>query len=173
MIVKYSLDNVHVFKLCSLNINNMDTKPNSIEPDRNKTISTNPINTFSLFNTNYNIKLLLLTRIQQTKNNMISFSSPKFTLIIVLLLCLMMSNGMVNCVIFCGLNDKGIKACLSAVRGSHPPPPTHTCCGYVTTADQKCFCQYRHSYLIRAFGINVEQVRKLPGICGIKLTVTC
>jgi Probable lipid transfer len=104
---------------------------------------------------------------------MVSFPSPKFTLIIVLLSCLMMSNDMVHSIIFCGLNDKGIEACLSAVRGSHPPPPTHAYCGYVKAADQKCFCQYRHSYLIHAFKINVAQVRKLPGMCGVKLTVTC
>jgi Probable lipid transfer len=80
---------------------------------------------------------------------------------------------MVNSVFFCGLNDMGIKACLPAVKGKYPPSPTHTCCDYVKIADQKCFCQYRHSYLIRAFDINVAQVRKLPAMCGIKLRVTC
>jgi Probable lipid transfer len=104
---------------------------------------------------------------------MVSFPSSKLALIIVILSGLMMSNTMVNSIIFCGLNDKGIEACLPAVRRLHPSSPTRICCGYVKTANQKCFCQYRNSYLIHTFGINVAQVRKLPGMCGIKLTVTC
>jgi Probable lipid transfer len=104
---------------------------------------------------------------------MVPIPSPKLAMIIVLVSSLMMSNSMVNSVIFCGLNDKGIEACLPAVKGKHPPLPTHICCGYVKIADQKCFCQYQRSYLIRVFEINAAQVRKLPEMCGTKLTVTC
>jgi Probable lipid transfer len=84
----------------------------------------------------------------------------------------MMSNCIVNSVSFCNVDDKAIEACLPAVKGSQPPPPTHACCSYVKIADQRCLCQYQHSYLIPAFGVNIDQVKKLPEKCGIE-AITC
>jgi hypothetical protein len=52
----------------------------------------------------------------------------------------MMSNCIVNSVSFCNVDDKAIEACLPAVKGSQPPPPTHACCSYVKIADQRCLC---------------------------------
>ncbi|KAF3332211.1 putative lipid-transfer protein DIR1 [Carex littledalei] len=94
-------------------------------------------------------------------------SFPKLAIVMVLLSCLMMSHNAVSALSFCRVNDEGIEACLPAVRGTHPPPPTDKCCSNVKTADLNCLCSYQHSYLIPLLGVNVAQVKKLPAKCGI------
>ncbi|KAF3338385.1 lipid-transfer protein DIR1 [Carex littledalei] len=67
---------------------------------------------------------------------------------------------------FCKVGDDG-QDCLSAVRGSNPPPPTAKCCNAIRDANMKCLCSYLSSSFFCIFGINTNEGKKLPGKCGI------
>jgi Probable lipid transfer len=162
------------------NINNVDNKYNKIktqiattQPSSTRSIYVFPLTTQSLQLSNCISTIKFDTRNFKLFCNMALLSFPKFTFIIVLLSYLMISNNMVFAISFCRMNDEGIKACLPAARGSHPPAPTPQCCSYAKVADVRCFCSYQHSYLVRLFGINVSQVKKIPMMCGIKRPSYC
>jgi Probable lipid transfer len=97
----------------------------------------------------------------------------KLAIVSVFLLCLIVNNEMVFALSMCGMNNDGISTCLPSVRGSNPPPPTPNCCRAVRVANLPCFCAYKHSALIRLLGVNIDQIRKLPGKCGIARHPNC
>ncbi|KAF3338384.1 lipid-transfer protein DIR1 [Carex littledalei] len=87
-----------------------------------------------------------------------------FSILALLSLSLIISHhGKVSAMSLCKVGDDG-RACLPAVRGSNPPPPTAKCCNAIRGADVKCLCSYISSSLVRIlFGINTKEAQKLPG----------
>ena len=98
---------------------------------------------------------------------------PSFKLgfLSILLLCFTVNNSMGF--IICGMNRDGINACLPSVRGSNPPHPTPKCCNAARGADYKCFCHIRHYAIFPYLRVSFDNVRKLPGKCGITRPLYC
>lgn len=68
----------------------------------------------------------------------------------------------------CGMSPKGFKACEPSVSGQNAVPPTAECCSALSIADLSCFCQFKGSTLLGAYGINFDQAIQLPPKCGLE-----
>ncbi|KAJ3671937.1 hypothetical protein LUZ60_008016 [Juncus effusus] len=85
----------------------------------------------------------------------------------VMILFTCINNGEVMGMTVCNMKQEGIDACMPAIKGSNPPPPTQFCCDSLRGADINCFCKYKSSFVLRALGVNGDQATQLPGKCGL------
>ncbi|GAV67105.1 LTP_2 domain-containing protein [Cephalotus follicularis] len=74
----------------------------------------------------------------------------------------MVANGQT----ICGMNIDGLKECQPSASKLSPVPPSLACCSAISNSDMQCFCNYKGSMLLSAYGIDFDQAMTLPAKCN-------
>ena len=76
----------------------------------------------------------------------------------------------------CGISKEGFKACepcVSSANPNPPPPPSPACCMALNDADLQCFCFFKNSKWLNAYGIDFERAIALPVQCNLVKSFHC
>ncbi|KAK3018137.1 hypothetical protein RJ639_004895 [Escallonia herrerae] len=101
----------------------------------------------------------------------------KAAALVALLLVAIASNGVVfqvsNAQSICNVSEEGLMACRPSVTPPNPPPPSGICCAAISHADIRCFCSYRNSPALPAFGVDPSLAMMLPAKCKLPHPAHC
>ncbi|WRX14826.1 Bifunctional inhibitor/plant lipid transfer protein/seed storage helical domain - like 10 [Theobroma cacao] len=75
----------------------------------------------------------------------------------------------------CGMSKEGFQACEPSVSSAnpHPPPPSPACCMALNDADLQCFCFFKNSKMLNAYGIDFDRATALPVQCNLVKSFHC
>ncbi|OMO73796.1 hypothetical protein CCACVL1_17142 [Corchorus capsularis] len=77
--------------------------------------------------------------------------------------------------VLCGMSKDGFKACEPCVSSANPnpPPPSQACCMALNDADLQCFCVFKNSRWLNAYGVDFDRALALPVQCGLVKSFHC
>ncbi|CAN1341848.1 Putative lipid-transfer protein DIR1 [Linum perenne] len=77
-------------------------------------------------------------------------------------------------VVFCNMTEAGLTACKPSVTKPNPvDPPAKDCCQALGTADLKCLCSYKNSFVLPSLGIDPDLAIALPYKCKLPSVPQC